>query len=75
MRYNYDQLLIIDSKKAEGCYMNAGIIGIGKYVPEKVVTNFDLEKSWILLMNGFVLEQALKNVILRQMIRKLQIWQ
>ncbi|MGE7912537.1 beta-ketoacyl-ACP synthase III [Lysinibacillus xylanilyticus] len=25
--------------------MNAGIIGIGKYVPEKVVTNFDLEKN------------------------------
>lgn len=24
--------------------MNAGIIGISKYVPEKVVTNFDLEK-------------------------------
>ena len=24
--------------------MNAGIIGLGKYVPEKVVTNFDLEK-------------------------------
>ncbi len=25
-------------------YMNAGIIGIGKYVPEKVMTNFDFEK-------------------------------
>ncbi|HWL13797.1 MAG TPA: beta-ketoacyl-ACP synthase III [Ureibacillus sp.] len=25
--------------------MNAGIIGLGKYVPEKVVTNFDLEKT------------------------------
>ncbi|RHW39868.1 ketoacyl-ACP synthase III [Lysinibacillus yapensis] len=25
--------------------MNAGIIGIGKYVPDKVVTNFDLEKT------------------------------
>jgi len=29
--------------------MNAGIIGIGKYVPEKVMTNFDLEK--IMIMN------------------------
>ena len=25
--------------------MNAGIIGVGKYVPEKIVTNFDLEKK------------------------------
>ncbi|WP_335869992.1 beta-ketoacyl-ACP synthase III [Bacillus sp. 2205SS5-2] len=25
--------------------MNAGIIGIGKYVPENIVTNFDLEKK------------------------------
>ncbi|WP_100330578.1 beta-ketoacyl-ACP synthase III [Bacillus xiapuensis] len=25
--------------------MNAGIIGIGRYVPEKVLTNFDLEKK------------------------------
>ncbi|MFC7685644.1 beta-ketoacyl-ACP synthase III [Ureibacillus sp. GCM10028918] len=25
--------------------MNAGIIGLGKYVPEKVLTNFDLEKT------------------------------
>mgnify|MGYP003425116790 FL=1 len=25
--------------------MNAGIIGIGKYLPENVVTNFDLEKK------------------------------
>ena len=24
--------------------MNAGIIGIGKYVPEKVITNADFEK-------------------------------
>jgi len=28
-----------------GIKMNAGIIGLGKYVPEKVVTNFDLEKT------------------------------
>ncbi|MDN4492289.1 beta-ketoacyl-ACP synthase III [Ureibacillus aquaedulcis] len=25
--------------------MNAGIIGLGKYVPEKILTNFDLEKT------------------------------
>ncbi|MEL3960305.1 beta-ketoacyl-ACP synthase III [Lysinibacillus endophyticus] len=25
--------------------MNAGIIGVGKYVPEQIVTNFDLEKK------------------------------
>ncbi len=25
--------------------MNAGILGVGKYLPEKVVTNFDLEKT------------------------------
>ncbi|EON73458.1 beta-ketoacyl-ACP synthase III [Lysinibacillus sphaericus] len=38
--------------------MNAGIIGIGRYVPEKVVTNFDLEKimdtsdEWIRTRTG-----------------------
>lgn len=38
--------------------MNAGILGIGKYVPEKVVTNFDLEKimdtsdEWIRTRTG-----------------------
>ncbi|WP_062352070.1 beta-ketoacyl-ACP synthase III [Bacillus kwashiorkori] len=38
--------------------MQAGIIGIGKYVPEKVVTNFDLEKimetsdEWIRTRTG-----------------------
>lgn len=38
--------------------MNAGIIGIGKYVPEKVVTNFDFEKimdtsdEWIRTRTG-----------------------
>lgn len=38
--------------------MNAGIIGIGKYVPEKVMTNFDLEKimdtsdEWIRTRTG-----------------------
>lgn len=38
--------------------MNAGFIGIGKYVPSQVVTNFDLEKrmdtsdEWIRTMTG-----------------------
>ncbi|QDQ01423.1 ketoacyl-ACP synthase III [Lysinibacillus fusiformis] len=38
--------------------MNAGIIGLGRYVPEKVVTNFDLEKimdtsdEWIRTRTG-----------------------
>jgi 3-oxoacyl-[acyl-carrier-protein] synthase III len=38
--------------------MNAGIIGIGRYTPEKVVTNFDLEKimdtsdEWIRTRTG-----------------------
>ena len=43
IRYYYYQVLIIDYKK-RGTFMNAGIIGLGKYVPEKVVTNDDLEK-------------------------------
>lgn len=40
--------------------MNAGIIGVGKYVPENVVTNFDLEKrmetsdEWIRTRTGIV---------------------
>ncbi|MFD2443181.1 beta-ketoacyl-ACP synthase III [Bacillus sp. CGMCC 1.16607] len=38
--------------------MNAGIVGIGRYLPEKVVTNFDLEKmmdtsdEWIRTRTG-----------------------
>ncbi|MCU9612445.1 ketoacyl-ACP synthase III [Caldibacillus lycopersici] len=38
--------------------MNAGIVGIGKYVPEKILTNHDLEKmmdtsdEWIRTMTG-----------------------
>lgn len=38
--------------------MNAGIIGMGRYLPEKVLTNFDLEKmmdtsdEWIRTMTG-----------------------
>ncbi|MFJ7649979.1 beta-ketoacyl-ACP synthase III [Lysinibacillus sp. NPDC097279] len=38
--------------------MNAGILGLGRYVPEKVVTNFDLEKimdtsdEWIRTRTG-----------------------
>ena len=38
--------------------MKAGIIGIGRYIPEKVLTNFDLEKMVKLLTSGFVQEQA-----------------
>ena len=45
MSYNYDQVLNLVIKNGiGGCMMNAGIIGLGKYVPEKIVTNFDLEK-------------------------------
>jgi 3-oxoacyl-[acyl-carrier-protein] synthase-3 len=39
-------------------HVNAGIIGIGSYLPEKVLTNFDLEKmmetsdEWIRTMTG-----------------------
>jgi 3-oxoacyl-[acyl-carrier-protein] synthase-3 len=39
-------------------HMNAGIIGIGRYTPEKIVTNFDLEKimdtsdEWIRTRTG-----------------------
>lgn len=38
--------------------MNAGIIGLGRYIPEKVLTNHDLEKWLKLLTSGFVLEQV-----------------
>lgn len=57
MSYNYDQVLNVSHKK-EGSNMNAGIIGLGKYVPEKVLTNFDLEKmidtndEWIRTRTG-----------------------
>ncbi len=44
MSYNYDQLLIVSVKRKGDVRMNAGIIGLGKYVPEKVLTNEDLEK-------------------------------
>lgn len=39
-------------------YMNAGILGVGKFVPENIVTNFDLEKrmdtsdEWIRTRTG-----------------------
>ena len=38
--------------------MNAGILGIGRYIPEKIVTNQDLEKrmdtsdEWIRTRTG-----------------------
>ena len=44
MSYNYDQVLIISLNCKGGCFMNAGIIGIGRYVPNNIVTNKDLEK-------------------------------
>ena len=31
--------------KKGGCCMNAGIIGMGRYVPEKIVRNIDFEKT------------------------------
>lgn len=37
--------------------MKAGILGMGRYIPEKVLTNHDLEKWLKLLTSGFVLEQ------------------
>ena len=44
--------------KSGGCEMNAGILGMGKYVPTQVLTNADLEKrldtsdEWIRTMTG-----------------------
>ncbi|STY44083.1 3-oxoacyl-[acyl-carrier-protein] synthase 3 [Listeria grayi] len=38
--------------------MNAGILGLGKYIPERILTNFDLEKmvdtndEWIRTRTG-----------------------
>src|SRR5213595_1588779 len=43
--------------KGDGC-MNAGIVGIGRYIPENIVTNADLEKrmdtsdEWIRTRTG-----------------------
>lgn len=54
--YNYDQVLIYDNKG--GYVMNVGFIGVGRYVPEKVLTNFDLEQmvdtndEWIRTRTG-----------------------
>lgn len=45
MSYNYDQVLNVTLKGEREFKMNAGIIGLGTYVPENVVTNFDLEKE------------------------------
>lgn len=58
MSYNYDQVLMFSLKRKGGRFMNAGIIGIGKYVPKKVLTNVDLEKvldtsdEWIRTRTG-----------------------
>ena len=40
--------------------MNAGILGMGRYIPEKIITNQDLEKRMTQTMSGYVLEQVLK---------------
>mgnify|MGYP003091176558 CR=1 FL=1 len=32
--------------------MKVGILGTGSYVPEKIMTNDDLEGLWIQMMNG-----------------------
>ncbi len=43
--------------------MNAGIIGLGRYIPEKVLTNHDLEKmvetsdEWIRTRTGIEEEE------------------
>ena len=39
---------------------NSKIAGLGKYLPDNVVTNDDLSKVWIQLMNGSQKEQELK---------------
>ncbi len=58
MSYNYDQLLNVSVKNKGDVRMNAGIIGLGSYVPEKVLTNTDLEKvldttdEWIRTRTG-----------------------
>lgn len=58
MSYNYDQLLNVSVKNKGDVRMNAGIIGLGRYVPEKVLTNTDLEKvldttdEWIRTRTG-----------------------
>jgi len=45
-------------KRKEGYFMNAGILGMGRFVPNKVMTNFDLEKimdtndEWIRTRTG-----------------------
>lgn len=58
MSYNYNQVLIFDSKEKRGYFVNAGIISMGRCVPDKVVTNFDLEKmmdtsdEWIRTRTG-----------------------
>ena len=40
--------------------LRAGILGMGRYVPEKVIKNHDLEKIVDTSMNGFVRERELR---------------
>lgn len=52
------ELLGVKNKRIRMNAVNAGIIGIGKYIPEKIVTNLDLEKvldttdEWIKTRTG-----------------------
>ncbi len=60
--------------KKGGCCMNAGIIGMGRYVPEKIMKNIDLEKildttdEWIRSRTG------IEERHLPQRMKTLQIW-
>ena len=58
MSYTYDQIIIIGLKNKGVCLMGAGIIGVGKYIPEKIMTNVEFETfldtsdEWIRTMTG-----------------------
>ena len=41
--------------------ITAAITAVGGFVPEDKLTNFDLEKWWIRMMNGSVQELAFLN--------------
>ena len=41
--------------------MTIRVTGTGSALPEKIVTNFELQNWWKLLMNGFVNGQVLQN--------------
>lgn len=53
----------------------AGILGMGSYIAERVMTNADFEKKrWIHLMNGSALVQGSRKDDLLQMRSIAQIW-